>query len=299
MGTDDSQVVDSLNAQEQAYAIRTWRYLRLAMVGVVVALFAAIIAEYLTESRCFQGSISAYYYTPVHGFLIGALVTMGVCLYCLKGNNPLENVLLNLAGMFAPVIALVPTDPPGSCQSASIVVDRYPHAGNNMFALIILESLGLVALWVFAKYSAKQPTKAERIGFVFGVLVVAVEWILWFVFLANGFGFKKWVHYSAAILMFVFIFLVVVASAASIEPGHTFRWHVRHPNRYALIAILMAVNTLLFVFLEFGLNWRYAVFQIEASLILLFVAFWIGQTWDSWHLGEGERPVPEPFRGLV
>ena len=97
------------------------------MAGVVVALFAAIIADYFQgPGQCWQGSISTYYYTPVHGFLIGALVTMGVCLYCLKGNIAVEDVLLNLAGMFAPVVALVPTDPPTSCVSTSIAADRYP-----------------------------------------------------------------------------------------------------------------------------------------------------------------------------
>ena len=289
----------SLTRVEQQDAIRTWRYLRLAMVAVVVALFAAIIADrFQGPGHCWQGSISTYYYTPVHGFLIGALVTIGVCLYCLKG-NPVESVLLNLAGMFAPVIALVPTDPPKTCLSTAIAADRYPNAGNNMFAFIVLQSLALITVALFAAHSTKPRTKVDTWGYAVAAVVVAVEWILWAVFLANGRGFTQAVHFTAAVLMFVCIFLVVVVAAASFEPGHNFRWHVRHPNRYAWIAILMAASSVVFLYLKFVVDWRYAIFQIEASLILLFVAFWSGQTWDSWREGERERPVPDPLKGFA
>lgn len=300
MSATDSQLSNrgSLSRVDQQDAIRTWQYLRLAMVGVVFALAAAIIADrFQGPKHCWQGSISTYYYTPVHGFLIGALVTMGVCLYCLKG-NPVESVLLNLAGMFAPVVALVPTDPPKSCMSASIVADRYPHAGNNMFAFIVLESLALGTLALFARRSQTRRTKADAWGFALAVGVVAVEWVLWAVFLENGRGFTQVVHFTSAVLMFVCIFLVVVVAAASIEPGHTFWWHVKHPNRYGWIAILMVASSAVFLYLKLGLDWRYAVFQIEASLILLFVAFWIWQTVDGWRHGERELPVPEPLQRL-
>lgn len=295
----DGGARDLPSTTEQKYAIRTWRYLRLAMVGLVVALFAAILADYFQGQNCIQGSISTYYYTPVHGFLIGALVAIGVCLYCLKGNNPVENVLLNLAGLLAPVIALVPTDPPEFCKSTSIVADRYLHAANNMFAFIVLETLALVAVAWFARHSTLQPTRADVLGYRFAVVVVVAEWILWIVFLVNGFGFTKPVHFTAAVLMFVFIFFVVVAASASFEPGHNLWWHLRNPNRYSGIAILMVVNSVVFLYLKFGLDWSHAIFQIEASLILLFVAFWIGQTWDSWRLGEGERPMPDLFQKFM
>ena len=76
------------------------------------------------STGCFQTSISAYYYTPVHGVFIGALVAVGTCLICLRGNTDAEDILLNLAGMFAPVVALVPTPGTGSCGSVLTTADN-------------------------------------------------------------------------------------------------------------------------------------------------------------------------------
>jgi hypothetical protein len=79
------------------------------MIGFVLAIFIGVGFERSKAPGCFQTSISAYYYTPVHGIFIGALVAVGTCLICLRGNTDAEDILLNLAGMFAPVVALVPT----------------------------------------------------------------------------------------------------------------------------------------------------------------------------------------------
>ena len=57
-----------------SYAVKTYRYLRLAIVVVVAALMAAVLIERLHAAGCWQGSISAYYYTPVHSMFIGALL---------------------------------------------------------------------------------------------------------------------------------------------------------------------------------------------------------------------------------
>jgi hypothetical protein len=88
------------------------------MVGLVAGLGVSIAYEYWkVEPDCLQTSISAYYYTPVHGYFIGGLVAIGVCLFCLKGSTDLEDTLLNLAGMFALIVALVPTPGTGDCAS--------------------------------------------------------------------------------------------------------------------------------------------------------------------------------------
>ena len=67
--------------------------------------------------RCWQHSISAYYYTPVQLFLVGALVAIGISLIALKGSIELEDAVLNFAGILAPVVALVPTPNVGRCGS--------------------------------------------------------------------------------------------------------------------------------------------------------------------------------------
>lgn len=100
-------------------SVKTWRYLRLSMVGVVAALAAAVLYEHfqIKERDCFQTSISAYYYTPASSVFVAALVSIGVAMVCLRGSNRREDLLLNLAGMFAPIVAFVPTPGPGTCWS--------------------------------------------------------------------------------------------------------------------------------------------------------------------------------------
>jgi hypothetical protein len=62
---------------QQAYAqytISTWRYLRLAMVGIVLALATAVVIEVIkAHGHCVKTSISAYYYSPVRALFVAAL----------------------------------------------------------------------------------------------------------------------------------------------------------------------------------------------------------------------------------
>ena len=45
------------------YAIKTYRYLRMAMIAMIVLLGASLVIEWAkTDPHCLQNSISAYYY---------------------------------------------------------------------------------------------------------------------------------------------------------------------------------------------------------------------------------------------
>ncbi len=84
-------------------AVKTYDYVRIALAALVLLLFTSIAIEWMRAGCGLQPSISSYYYTPVHSVFIGVLVTMGICLIALQGNTDGEDVLLNLAGMLAPV----------------------------------------------------------------------------------------------------------------------------------------------------------------------------------------------------
>ncbi len=69
----------------------------------------------------------------------GGLVAIGVSLIAIKGSTDLEDVLLNLAGVLAPIVAFVPTTPPeGGCPSVGVDV-RYAelYIDNNVLAYAI------------------------------------------------------------------------------------------------------------------------------------------------------------------
>jgi hypothetical protein len=88
--------------------VTSYRYLRTAMVGVLLCLGVSVLYETVRQGFVLS-SISAYYYTPAQGVFVGALAAIGVCMIALQGTTQAEDVLLNIGGMFAPVVAFVPT----------------------------------------------------------------------------------------------------------------------------------------------------------------------------------------------
>jgi hypothetical protein len=267
-----------LSHDEQVFAIKTWRYLRLAMVVLVAGLAVSIAYEWITvRTDCFQTSISAYYYTSVHAYFIGAIVAIGVCLFCLKGSTDTEDVLLNLAGMFAPVVGLVPTPGPGKCGVVRATTQHIHHnVANNMTALLVV---GALALAILAALSSKAlPSRPARLGYA----VAAAIWLgggLVFI-LADHFFVKK-AHGTAAALMFFCIFLVVCINAREYKdkgPATSVR------NRYGAIAVAMGTSFVVFP-VAGALGWHHWLLGIEVALISLFAAFWLIQTKDLWHEG--------------
>jgi hypothetical protein len=268
-----------LTHDEQVFAIKTWRYLRLAMVVLVVGLAVSVVYERITvDADCFQTSISAYYYTSVHAYFIGALVSIGVCLFCLKGSTETEDVLLNLAGMFAPVVAFVPTTDAGDCGVVPGTTQHiHDNVTNNMTALFVV---GGVALAILLALSSKAlPSRAAQLGYG----VAAAVWLAGLVVFISGDSdfFVSNAHDAAAGLMFACIFLVVCINTRDYRdkgPATSVR------NRYGVIAVLMGISVGAFL-IATALHWDYRVLGIEIALITLFAAFWVIQTKDLWHEG--------------
>ena len=84
--------------------LKTYRYLRIGMIGAVFLLAASITIE-AAQAGCLQNSISAYYYTPVRAIFVGTMVAVGLSLIVYKGRGWKEDLSLTLAGMLAPVVA--------------------------------------------------------------------------------------------------------------------------------------------------------------------------------------------------
>ena len=274
---------DQLSHDEQVYAIKTWRYLRITMIALVVGLGVSIGYERSKAPGCFQESISAYYYTPVQGFLVGALIAIGACLIALQGNTAVEDILLNLAGMFAPVVALVPTPGTGSCASVlGSTKDRDVNVANNNVALLAVGLVGILvigALIVRGFVRGVPPPAPSLIGYGVSVAVWAIG--VGF-FAGDRHVFTHYAHYAAAIAMFVCILLVVVLNAFAFR-SKTQNGSLR--NRYLAIAIAMLAAVVLIGLLALTTDWRHWVLVLEASLIGLFALFWAVQTAELWHDG--------------
>jgi hypothetical protein len=146
------------------------------MVVLLVGLGVAVLYQIVRQGWHLLGSVSAYYYTPAQAIFVGALIGLGACMIALKGTNDVEDVFLNLGGMFAAVVAIVPTargedyrTAVRACkQAAGPLLTRKASTGldcptvqtladatranveNNMVALLVMGALGLLATVFFA-----------------------------------------------------------------------------------------------------------------------------------------------------
>jgi hypothetical protein len=269
-------------------AVRTWRSLRLAMVLLAAGLATSVLYERLrVPGDCWQESISAYYYTPVQGVLVGTLVAIGVCLVALRGSTDGEDVLLNLAGLCAPFVALVPDPHVSAC--GTVLIDpaaRDLNVANNVTALLALAGLALVVavrLVIAARRRGKDvPTRVELVGLGVSVVLFAATVTVfaaarpWFI--AHG-------HVIAAVVMFGCVFLDVVLNARHLAAARRRTGRpARTANRYAMVAALMAATVVAHVVLWLA-GWAFWALSLEAGLIVLFAVFWLLQTVELWNQG--------------
>ncbi len=259
-------------APDPEYAVKTWVYLRLALIALVVGLAVSILFELGKPRGCVEPSISAYFYTPVHSYFVGTLIGMAVCLVCLRGSTGTEDVLLNLAGMFAPIVGFVPTPKPATCGSFREAVDGLDvNVANNVFALLALGALALVAAGVLTWRSDR--TRPGLISYAAAVIFWVVTTLVFALarcfFLGNA-------HYAAAVLLFVSIFAVAVNNA------YDYKWKGvgdSLKNRYMAIAGLMVLAAVLAGAAAIA-GWPYVLIAIETAFIVLFGLFWGVQTWE-------------------
>ena len=263
------------------------------MVAVVVGLGVSVIVERIKVSPgCFQTSISAYYYTPVRAVFVGSLVALGVCLICLRGSTDIEDLLLNVAGMLAPLVAFVPTPRyVPSCVSVSVPIERVSaNVANNVVVLLIVSGITLLLVSGVLLFAAT--TLPARIGGVVGALLWTITLI---VFLSARDAFVDNAHDVAAVLLFLCIVGAAVDNAVDTQ---------RRSLRVLYIALAAAMFAALVGIGTIGraTGWRYWTILLEVVVLALFVVFWLVQTVDLWDRGirprsQGRRR-PSPSRPL-
>ena len=280
-----------MKATRALAVVKTYRYLRLSLAGLVVLLFSSLVIEWQSVGRsCVQTTISAYWHTPVRGVFVGVLVTMGICLIALKGNNRAEDILLNLAGVLAPGVAFVPTSQYSACSSVPPSGrDFGPSVANNMQALFVLGAVAVAVAMVIAvreSGSAARLHPWDRLGLGLGFAATAGG-AVWFYTARDN--FIAHAHNVAAVPMFLAIVGVVWVNARDVQeaveksPGLR-KVRGAYISAYRVIAVAMAATLALAVVGHF-LEWEYALLVVEILLIILFGAFWIIQTRELWNQG--------------
>ncbi len=263
----------------ESFAVKSYRYLRLSIVVVVLSLLASVLIE-RAHATCWQGSISAYFYTPVQAVFVAALVVIGVSLVALKGSTDWEDVLLNLAGVLAAIVAFVPTSPPvDSCSSIDVVVsDATPFIDNNVLAFAIGGAAALVVTYVVATLTRRPTIRTvdakTRFGLVAGVAILGVGLVWYYGFRDSFLGHA---HGVAAGLMFLVVGVVMALNA---------RRNRRRGGPWKLYAALAASMVLSVVVVLVGKlidgDWRHQILVLEILELTAFAVYWVAQTFEHW-----------------
>jgi hypothetical protein len=257
------------------------------MLGLSVGL-----EWWATGRRCFQDSISAYYFTPAQSVFVGTLTAIGVCMVVLKGSTEWEDILLNLGGMLLPVVALVPVPEQGGCRSVPVLLQDVPaKVANNVGALLVTGVLALVVVVavVLRGGAGDGRSRAHLVGIAVAAVTLLIGTV-WFVVDRDSFVARA--HYVAAVLVFGCIVGVVVLNARGFRRAHhatarpTRRQFV---NRYAVIAALMVAAVVGMGLYALLFSWEHWLLWVEGTLITLFAAFWLSQTEELWDQGLRER----------
>ncbi len=84
-----------------------WSRVGIAAISILFPLVLWFVG--LSLNVHLQGSISAYYHTPMRDVFVGSLFAIGAFLYLYRGYSTVENIALDFAGIFAIGVAILPT----------------------------------------------------------------------------------------------------------------------------------------------------------------------------------------------
>ncbi|MGP3536353.1 hypothetical protein ACTU3I_16270 [Microbacterium sp. RD1] len=267
---------------------RTYRYVRVSIVGAVAFLAVALGAEIISGGAL--GSVSAAFYTPARNVFVGSLCAIAVALLALSGRS-VEQVLLDIAAVFAPVIALVPV-PLTAADTARLGVrcgEGYPcvpaatlpDVANAVLTLAVGGVMAVAAAGVLAV--VQRSVRASAVVPIAAAAVVVGAGGAWWSTAPHSFLVAA--HDVATVAFFSLI--AVVAALAAWRPAGRPRRRRMMQVLYAVIAAGIAATL---VFLVVVAGWRGSgaspgfplFFAGEAVALGLFAAFWVVQTVELW-----------------
>lgn len=262
---------------------RTYRYVRLSIIGAVALLFAALAQ--VISLQVPLASVSAAYFTSARDIFVGSVFAIALALLALSGRS-LSQALLDYAALIAPLIALVPTarESAGAGLVGGAATADDLAVGVNAYLLVA--GLGVVTALVLA-FVQRTLTASLAWAIAVGGVVVALTagwWVL------SPQSFVEAAHTVAATLFFALMAAVSALAAWGAEKASMARiaYAVIAGGLVAALAFLALVVVLNGPVLgaqrvDLAAAWGVPVVLIAESLALLFfAAFWLMQTVEYW-----------------
>ncbi|MFI8631618.1 hypothetical protein ACIGEP_03350 [Microbacterium sp. NPDC077663] len=257
--------------------LRTHRYLRLALVGIVVALAASVLIEFVRSDGRLLPSISAYYFSPAHGVFVGALSAAAIALLALAGRDA-ESALLDVAAVFAPLIAIIPTRAPDDATLPPDVLSTVLNGvGVYTVVVIVVAALGVVL--------ASRGEIAWRRVAIVGTVALTTAAVLAVLAFAPGpassFPFPGGVNLHLVVTagffaMFAIVPWVTVLGRGDERPAPAYR------RVYIAVSVVIVIALVVTVVATFAVPDSGAVFLGEAVALTAFAVYWTTQTIERW-----------------
>ncbi|NHA68522.1 hypothetical protein [Phycicoccus flavus] len=280
----------------------TYRYLRVVTPLPAVWLLLAVVALALVRGEVLE-SISDYYTGPLRDVFVGALMACGLGMVVFKGESGLEDTALDVAGINAVLVALVPISFQDGLDAARLAeaagaplpVSAADLVGNLRLALATL--LVVLVLYLVAdqlllrgpgrRWSGRPPLARALTLVSWGtqlVLVAVVALVLFGAQAVLGRSLFTAVHVLAATLLVVNLSF----AAASHAIPHRLRAAddappdgARTRRVFGLLTASMWVGLLVGgVLIVAGVP--YAVLVTEVVEVVLFLGFWFTATREEW-----------------
>lgn len=285
---------------------KTHRYLRLSLVFVVVALLLSVAMQMLVVAwEPFAlgwnplPSISHAVYTPVRGVFVGALIATSLALLALSGRGRAAT-LLDIAAIFAPLIAVVPTgiDPehpigdlrcpgPDACIPTAFLDEA--RAGVASYVVVVL-----VVVLTMAAIRARKKLLTPSAVLVSGIAVLMAVVVAALAFVPGlnddfPFNFRPYppsIHFVATLLFFgTFVAVPILHARGPVDETET-PPTPRQRRVYRWIARLLIADLVLLM-ITFIIRDAIGTFPLlligEAIALGLFAWFWWVQTFQRWN----------------
>jgi hypothetical protein len=276
----------------------------MGVVATALLLMTSLVLEIIRTHGLQLTSISASFYSPVRNVFVGVLVATGMALIAIMGREKSEDSALNLAGMLAPTIGMLPTtvgpSAPGACQAGvakCIPITTLVAVENNVSALLVLGLLVLIGALVYVlRTHGAGSVQLRRMILPAGLwLVSAALWLF-----ARELVFVHG-HNLAAFCFFLLLAWVARINAMDPPSGATVSGLTPkdYQRGYRIISWAMIITIVLTAIYDIGilLTWLpnpfpQWFFVAESVLLALFIAFWVLQTMHFWRDG-----VPDDAAG--